>query len=115
MNIGADGLKTGFVKEAGYGIVGSAVQDGLRLIVVVNGTKSEKERSDEARKLLGQFHPAIVNGEERQGEGSYELRSPIDDEIVLGSFAQATVQDEKPNPLKKALDEKILPEGKTTP
>src|SRR5262249_59151288 len=52
MNIGADGLKTGFIKEAGYGLVGSAVQNGLRLIVVVNGLRSEKERSDEAKKLL---------------------------------------------------------------
>jgi serine-type D-Ala-D-Ala carboxypeptidase (penicillin-binding protein 5/6) len=52
MTIGADGLKTGFTKEAGYGLVGSAVQNGLRLIVVVNGLKSEKERADEAKKLL---------------------------------------------------------------
>lgn len=52
MNIGADGLKTGFTKEAGYGLVGSAVQNGLRLIVVVSGLKSEKERADEAKKLL---------------------------------------------------------------
>jgi D-alanyl-D-alanine carboxypeptidase (penicillin-binding protein 5/6) len=52
MGIGADGMKTGFTKEAGYGLVGSAVQNGLRLIVVVNGFKSMKERADEARKLL---------------------------------------------------------------
>ena len=52
MNIGADGLKTGFTKEAGYGLVGSAVQNGLRLIVVVQGLKSEKERADEGKKLL---------------------------------------------------------------
>jgi D-alanyl-D-alanine carboxypeptidase (penicillin-binding protein 5/6) len=52
MTIGADGLKTGYTKEAGYGLVGSAVQNGLRLIVVVNGLKSEKERADEAKKLL---------------------------------------------------------------
>jgi len=50
--IGADGMKTGFTKEAGYGLVGSAVQNGLRLIVVLNGFKSMKERADEARKLL---------------------------------------------------------------
>ncbi len=49
---GADGLKTGFTKEAGYGIVGSAVQNGVRLIVVVNGEKSAKERADESKKLL---------------------------------------------------------------
>ncbi len=52
MNIGADGMKTGFTKEAGYGLVGSAVQNGLRLIVVVNGLRSEKERADDSRKLL---------------------------------------------------------------
>ena len=52
MGIGADGLKTGYTKEAGYGLVGSAVQNDLRLIVVVNGLKTAKERADEARKLL---------------------------------------------------------------
>jgi D-alanyl-D-alanine carboxypeptidase (penicillin-binding protein 5/6) len=52
MGMGADGLKTGYTKEAGYGLVGSAVQNGLRLIVAVNGIKSAKERADEARKLL---------------------------------------------------------------
>lgn len=52
MGIGADGLKTGYTKEAGYGLVGSAVQNGLRLIVVVNGLKTSKDRADEARKLL---------------------------------------------------------------
>jgi D-alanyl-D-alanine carboxypeptidase (penicillin-binding protein 5/6) len=52
MNIGADGLKTGYTKEAGYGLVGSAVQNGLRLIVVVAGLKTAKERADSAKKLL---------------------------------------------------------------
>lgn len=52
MNIGADGLKTGFTQEGGYGLVGSAVQNALRLIVVVNGLKSAKDRAEEAKKLL---------------------------------------------------------------
>jgi D-alanyl-D-alanine carboxypeptidase (penicillin-binding protein 5/6) len=52
MGIGADGMKTGYVKEGGYNLVGSAVQAGQRLIVVVMGAKSEKERADESRKLL---------------------------------------------------------------
>ena len=52
MGIGADGLKTGETSEAGLNLVGSAVQDDFRLIVVVTGAKSEKERADEARKLL---------------------------------------------------------------
>ena len=52
LGIGADGMKTGFTSEGGYGLVGSAVQNGLRLIVVVNGLKTAKERADEARRLL---------------------------------------------------------------
>ena len=49
---GADGLKTGHIREAGYGLVGSAVQDSRRLIVVVNGLATQEERRDEAKKLL---------------------------------------------------------------
>ena len=52
MKIGADGLKTGYTDESGYGLVGSAVQNGQRLIVVINGTKTKKERAGEARKLI---------------------------------------------------------------
>jgi serine-type D-Ala-D-Ala carboxypeptidase (penicillin-binding protein 5/6) len=52
LGIGADGLKTGFTKDAGYGLVGSAVQNGLRLVVVVNGLQTAKERADEGKKLL---------------------------------------------------------------
>jgi D-alanyl-D-alanine carboxypeptidase (penicillin-binding protein 5/6) len=49
---GADGMKTGFTKEAGYGLVASSQQGELRLIAVVMGARSEKERADEARKML---------------------------------------------------------------
>ncbi len=52
MNLGADGLKTGFTQDGGYGLVGSAVQNGLRLIVVVNGLKSANERAEAAKRLL---------------------------------------------------------------
>jgi serine-type D-Ala-D-Ala carboxypeptidase (penicillin-binding protein 5/6) len=52
MGLGADGLKTGETADAGFGLVGSAVQDELRLIVVLAGAKSDKERAEEARKLL---------------------------------------------------------------
>ncbi|MFH1343672.1 MAG: D-alanyl-D-alanine carboxypeptidase family protein [Pseudomonadota bacterium] len=49
---GADGLKTGHTKDGGYGLVGSAVQDGLRLIVVVNGLEDAGDRASEAKKML---------------------------------------------------------------
>jgi D-alanyl-D-alanine carboxypeptidase (penicillin-binding protein 5/6) len=49
---GADGIKTGYVAAAGYGLTGSAKRDGRRLIMVINGLSSTRERADEARKLL---------------------------------------------------------------
>jgi D-alanyl-D-alanine carboxypeptidase (penicillin-binding protein 5/6) len=50
--IGADGLKTGYTEESGYGLTASAISNDQRLIVVVNGLKSPRERAGEARKLL---------------------------------------------------------------
>lgn len=49
---GADGMKTGFTKEAGYGLVGSVQRDGRRLIMVVAGLKTANERKAESQKLL---------------------------------------------------------------
>lgn len=50
--IGADGLQVGWLKEAGYNAMVSAVQKDQRLIAVTLGAKSEKERLDETRRLL---------------------------------------------------------------
>ena len=47
---GVDGLKTGYVKEGGYGIVVSAKQDNRRLIVAINGAPTAEERRDDARR-----------------------------------------------------------------
>ena len=52
MDIGADGLKTGNIDASGYGLVGSAVQNGQRLILALYGAASAKERAEEARKLF---------------------------------------------------------------
>jgi len=52
MNIGADGMKTGFTEESGYGIVGSVERDGRRLFVAMSGMTSEAQRAEEARRIL---------------------------------------------------------------
>ena len=49
---GADGLKTGHTEESGYGLVGSAIRDGQRVIMVLNGMESMKQRSSESRRLM---------------------------------------------------------------
>lgn len=50
--IGADGLKTGYVKAAGYCLAASAKQDGKRLIAVVMGLPTKSSRKSETIKLL---------------------------------------------------------------
>jgi D-alanyl-D-alanine carboxypeptidase (penicillin-binding protein 5/6) len=69
---GADGLKTGYIEEAGFNLAGSAVQNGQRLIVVVMGARSLQERSNEARKLLD------------WGFRSFELRDLFQEQETIG-------------------------------
>ena len=49
---GVDGLKTGYIKEAGYGMVASAKQDDRRLIAVVSGSATAEELREDTRRLL---------------------------------------------------------------
>ncbi|MBX9989808.1 MAG: D-alanyl-D-alanine carboxypeptidase [Phreatobacter oligotrophus] len=72
---GADGLKTGYIEEAGFNLAGSAVQNGQRLIVVVMGARSLQERSNEARKLLD------------WGFRSFELRDLFQENETIGDVA----------------------------
>lgn len=52
LGIGADGLKTGHTQEAGYGLVGSAVQNGRRVVFAVSGLESEQQRAEEAERIV---------------------------------------------------------------
>ena len=53
LDIGADGLKTGHTEESGYGLVGSAVQGDRRVVFVVMGLSTVRERSEESQRLTG--------------------------------------------------------------
>ena len=65
-DIGADGLKTGHTQDSGYGLVASAVRNGRRLILVLNGLKSKKVRASEGRRLIDwgfrNFRPVKLAG-----------------------------------------------------
>ncbi len=52
MGIGVDGLKTGHTEASGYGEVISSTEGGRRLIAVLHGMETIKQRSEEARKLI---------------------------------------------------------------
>src|SRR6185295_16209805 len=119
MNIGADGLKTGFTEEAGYGLVGSAVRDGQRMIMVIAGTKSEKERSEESRKLLDWgfrafervtlFGKGEVVGEARVFGGSAQKvglvsKAPVDFLLPRGSRDQIKAQIVYQGPVRAPVE-----------
>lgn len=73
---GADGLKTGHTEASGYGLVGSAKEDGRRLILVLNGLPSSSARRSEAIKLM------------RWGQRAFKLVDVFGDGEVVG---EATV------------------------
>lgn len=52
LGIGADGLKTGHTQEAGYGLVGSALQGDRRVIFVLSGLETTKQRADESEAVV---------------------------------------------------------------
>ena len=51
-DLGADGLKTGFTDDAGYGLTASAVRDGRRLVMVIAGLERPEVRARESERLL---------------------------------------------------------------
>ena len=51
-DIGSDGLKTGHTEEAGYGLAASAIRDGRRIVSVLNGLSSVRERSQESLRVM---------------------------------------------------------------
>jgi len=102
---GADGLKTGYTKEGGYGMVGSAVQNDTRLIVVVNGLEDPEDRATEAKKML------------EWGFRNFETRTlfaadqPIGYAKVFGGDSRS-VKLSSPEPIKvmvpKNVNEKLI-------
>jgi len=63
LGIGADGLKTGHTQEAGYGLVGSAVQGDRRVTFVISGLPSAEVRAAEAERLVTWAFRQFVMGD----------------------------------------------------
>ncbi len=98
---GADGLKTGHTEEAGYGVAVSAVRDGRRLVAVIAGTESIRERAREAERILAHgfrnFKTYTVFKKDQVidnapvwlgAKGSAPLISPLDVRVTLERSAR---------------------------
>ncbi len=73
LGLGADGLATGFAEGEGYSIVASVQRDGKRLFLALGGIASDKERTDEAKRIL------------EWGLTSFETRQIFTEKEVVGS------------------------------
>lgn len=76
MDIGADGLITSNVEEPGFGLIGSAVQNGRRVIVVISGVANDKDRASESRKLID-FGFRAFDKEELFPQGAIIARADV--------------------------------------
>jgi D-alanyl-D-alanine carboxypeptidase (penicillin-binding protein 5/6) len=68
---GADGLKTGHLEAAGYGLTASAVRDGVRRIIVINGLPTKAARASEGERMM------------RLAFQSYELKTIAPESVAL--------------------------------
>ena len=68
-DIDSDGLKTGHTSLGGYGIVASIKHKNRRLIIVLNGLKSSKERAKESERLskiaINQYFNHLISEEDK--------------------------------------------------
>lgn len=71
--LGVDGLKTGQTDESGFGLAAAAVQDGRRLILIVNGLDSESERATESQRLF------------RTGFRDFKIYSLFEEGAIVGA------------------------------
>lgn len=75
---GADGMKTGFICASGFNLVASASRDGRRLIVVVFGSRSGRDRNLEAAKLLERGFNATPLSWLTPSLGTVDALAPVD-------------------------------------
>ncbi|MBK1635287.1 D-alanyl-D-alanine carboxypeptidase family protein [Rhodovulum adriaticum] len=107
LGIGADGLKTGHTSEAGYGLVGSALQAGRRVTFVISGLDTAEQRAEEAERIVNwAFRQFVQRKILREGQrlaetgvwlGEIEQVSlvvPADIEMLLPAVVREDVEAE---------------------
>ncbi|MBU3656093.1 MAG: D-alanyl-D-alanine carboxypeptidase, partial [Alphaproteobacteria bacterium] len=102
---GADGLKTGHTDAAGYGLVGSAIRDGRRLLMVVNGLPSMTARAEDSARLLDwgfrEFaSTAVVKKDAVVTEADVWLGNPARVKLVAGADLVLTIPRAQARSLK---------------
>ena len=90
-SVGADGLKTGHTNESGYSLAASAVRGDRRLVLVVSGLESARNRAEEAQRLISWGFREFVSGV------VFDAGDPLAEaEVWMGSDAKVDLVLEEP-------------------
>ena len=90
-NIGADGLKTGHTQEAGYGLVGSAVQGDRRVTFALSGMASDTARADESERIANWAFRQFAEERLLEGEDAPVMYA----DVFMGAAATVPLVPEK--------------------
>jgi serine-type D-Ala-D-Ala carboxypeptidase (penicillin-binding protein 5/6) len=93
LGIGADGLKTGHTSEAGYGLVGSALQGQRRIVFAITGLDSEQARASEAEGIVNwAFRQFAMKSPAKAGERVAEVPVFLGAEPTVGLAPTADLE-----------------------
>lgn len=108
LGIGADGLKTGHTQEAGYGLVGSAVQGDRRVIFVLSGMTSTAERASESEKVVNwSFRQFVERKVADEGTVLAQADVWMGSAATVGLVAPENIQVLLPIPLPDQLNARV--------
>ena len=109
---GADGLKTGHTRAAGYGLVASAVRDGRRVVLVLTGLPSARTRSFEARRLLDWAYQSFRNYDLFESGAVVENADVwLGEEETVPLVTERDVRISLPRASRRGLKAKVVYEG----
>lgn len=105
---GADGLKTGHTEESGYGLVGSAKRNDQRVVMVLNGMESKKQRSSESRRLMDLIfrefkHYRLYGAEQTVDQANVWLGTAQKVDLVLAEDLDLVLSREERRKMKVSL------------
>jgi len=109
---GADGVKTGHTDDSGYGLIGSAVQNGQRRIIVFNGLPSMAARNTEAQRLMRMaFNDYAIAQVAAAGEEVGEARVRLGGRSTVPLVAQQDIVIGGPRGVQEGLTAHIVYDG----